>query len=422
MIKASSLFYALVISLLIALVCSTLILYVYLTTIQFDSFEMSQRLKLNVDSGINLLLSEQNRIGLDTENTIDLYEDGKDEVFLKRKSWGAFEIIISKAVFKNLTEIKLAQVGDAIDTTSKNYCLYLRDEDKPLAISGKTKLVGSVYVSKAGIKRAYIEGQSFLGTNLVEGEIRTSEKQLPEFNMDIHQKINEYLSKRYLTEMDSVAEVGIELSGDSINNSFLNKTIVFEAANKLVVSNGLYFGNIIITSQKEIEIQNTALIDNVIFIAPKIIIAEKFKGSLQAFATDSVILMKEVRLNYPSTLGLIKSTDSEKVSCIVLMEKDSVFGNIFADAQQDKINSIIGIVLSKESFIYGQVYSNGFSDIQGTIHGSIMTDKLILKTPSASYENHLLNAEIDLSKLSINFVGINLLKNSNRKGVVRWLN
>jgi hypothetical protein len=43
-------------------------------------------------------------------------------------------------------------------------------------------------------------------------------------------------------------------------------------------------------------------------------------------------------------------------------------------------------------------------------------------TPSSVYENHLLNATIDVSKLSKHYVGINLVQESKIKKVVKWLN
>src|SRR3989344_5709497 len=101
MIKAGSLFYAIVISLIIAIVSSSLILFSYLSHIQFETFEMNERLQLNADSGLNLLLSEQSIIGLNEKKALDLYGQGIDSVELSRKSWGAYEIAISKSIFKN---------------------------------------------------------------------------------------------------------------------------------------------------------------------------------------------------------------------------------------------------------------------------------------------------------------------------------
>src|SRR3972149_11943709 len=130
MIKAGSLFYAIVISLIIAIVSSSLILFAYLTRIQFQNFEANQQLNLNANSGLNLLLSKQSLVELNQQKTIDLFNAGNDNVELTRKSWGAYEILISKAIFKNIEVTRIAQAGFYPDSI-RLYSLYLSDVDKP---------------------------------------------------------------------------------------------------------------------------------------------------------------------------------------------------------------------------------------------------------------------------------------------------
>src|SRR3982751_1192426 len=103
MIKASSLFYAIVISIIIAIISSSFILFAYVSRIEFDNQELQQRLNLNVQSGLNLLLSKQLLIEPNQSKTIDLYGNGEDSVFLQRKLWGAFEVIYATAIFHGHT-------------------------------------------------------------------------------------------------------------------------------------------------------------------------------------------------------------------------------------------------------------------------------------------------------------------------------
>lgn len=420
MIKASSLFYAIVISLLIAIVSSSLILFSYLSTIQFDNFKMSERLKLNVDSGINLLLAKQNIVELNQEKKIDLYGTGEDEVFLSRKTWGAYEVIISKAAFKNDLVLKIAQIGYAIDS-SKNYSLYLKDEDKPLAVCGKTKIRGTTYLPKAGVKRAYIEGQNFTGDKLIDGLIKQSKKTLPEFNKELNSVIESYISKKAISEKDSLVFIERDIVGDTLENSFLNKTVVFDSENAIKISNSFLKGNLIVTSAKQITISKDASLNNIILIAPKIIFEKEFKGNLQAFSTDSIIVKENVNLKYPSCIGIIKSNSVLPVSAIIFTENDSLYGNVFAFKNSMDPMKQVGVILKKNSCVYGTVFSNGYADVQGIINGSLMCSKIMLSTPSSVYENHLLNAEIDVTKLSKYYVGINCVEVSEKKKIVKWL-
>lgn len=422
MIKAGSLFYAIVISLIIAIVSSSLILFAYLTRIQFENFEINQQLNLNADSGLNLLLSKQSLVELDQQQTIDLFNIGTDNVELTRKTWGAYEILISKAVFKNTKAIRIALAGFYPEGTHL-YSLYLSDQDKPLALCGNTLIKGTAYLPKAGVKRAYIEGQSFAGNTLIEGQIKQSEKTLPKFNKDLIDNIRTVFLKKTVTGNDSTIIIVNELSVDTLNNSFQNKTVVFISSAPLRISDGVYSGNIAIVSDKQITISSNALLKDVLVFAPKIIIEKEFRGNIQGFASDSIIINENVTLTYPSILGLVaEGNKSKNTSAIILNENDTISGNVFVYKNEADVLKQAGLIIPEKSFVFGQVYSNGYVDIKGTINGSLMCNKIMLSTSSSVYENHLLNAIIDASKLSKYYVGINLVEESQVKKVVKWLN
>ena len=421
MIKASSLFYAIVISLIIAIVTSSLILFAYLSRIEFENFAMDQRLNLNADSGLNLLTSQQTLVEAGQSKSIDLYGTGEDSVFLSRKSWGAYEIAISKASFKNIKITRIAQIGYYPDSSSL-YSLYLADQDKPLSLCGKTIVKGTAYLSKAGVKRAYIEGQSFIGNTLINGQIKPSERTLPSFNKELMAHIQSMFSKKMLSDNDSIIMLQRELSGDSISNSFNDRSLVLTSANSITISNGLYEGNVAIISNKQITVEASAILKDVILAAPRIIIKDNFKGNFQAFASDSIIVKKNVSLYYPSVLAVVMGVNSPNVSAVVLNENDTLLGNIFAFKDDAYVLKQAGIVIPQKAVVVGQLYSNGYIDVKGTIKGSLMSNKILLVTPSSVYENHLLNAVIDVSQLPKGYVGINLVKESKGKKVVKWLN
>ena len=107
---------------------------------------------------------------------------------------------------------------------------------------------------------------------------------------------------------------------------------------------------------------------------------------------------------------------------IILNENDTISGNLFAYKKQNDVLKQAGLVISEKSVVYGHIYSNGYVDLKGTVDGSLMCNKIVLKTASSVYENHLLNAVIDATRLSKYYVGINLVDESNVKKVVKWLN
>lgn len=421
MIKASSLFYTLIITLLIAIVSSSLILFAYLSRIQFQNFEIIQKLNLNADSGLNLLLSEQSIVNVNQQKTIDLFNTGEDSVELIRKSWGAYEIAISKTYFKKQSVMRIAQVGYYPDSAHR-YSIYIPDHDKPIALCGKTIINGTAFLPKAGVKRAYIEGQSFVGNNLINGSIKQSEKTIPEFNKTLIKTIETVFDTRVFLADDSVLTIGNQLSNDTIKNNYLNKTVVIKSPGALNISGGIYSKNVVIISDKQITVSAFCTLNDVILFAPKIIFEKDFKGNLQAFASDSIIINENVILQYPSVLGLVQGIDSVKIGAIVLNKGSVVSGNIFVNTSEKSSLKQAGVIIKDGAIVTGQIYCNGFADIKGTINGSLMCTKIMLVTPSSVYENHLLNAVIDISQLSKYYVGINLVQESKVKKVVKWLN
>lgn len=419
MIKASSLFYAIVVSIIIAIVSSSFILFAYTSRIEYDNQEIQQRLNLNVQSGLNLLMSTQSIVNPNESKTIDLYGNNEDSVLLERKSWGAFEVIHSTAIFHQQKKERIAQIGFPRDSTDL-YSIYLLDEGKPLALCGKTKITGPVYLPKSGVQRAYIEGESYNDTKFIYGDIKTSKNSLPVFNKDLLEHIQQLLKEKKATDADSVMEVKRPISGDSLFNSFKNNTLILKRHGLVKIDNGTYSGNIIIISDTLIVVSADAILKDVILAAPKIRFEKKFRGQLQAYASDSIIVGDEASFAYPSVLGISSNNSASK--CVVLFgEKDTLIGNVFAHQVMVDAYKRTGIRMGKKSLIIGQLFSNGYAEVQGTIYGSVMCADFLLQTPSSIYENHLLNVGIDQSALPNYFTGINLVKELSFKRIAKWL-
>ena len=75
--------------------------------------------------------------------------------------------------------------------------MYLADQNKPLSLTGRTQITGNCYLPKAGVKRAYIEGKSFVGNKLINGTKYNSNKTLPPINKEL---INENLKNFFPKE------------------------------------------------------------------------------------------------------------------------------------------------------------------------------------------------------------------------------
>ena len=417
MLKAGALFYAIVVTLLIAVISSSLILYAYFNRSQLQSLGLQEKVLINAASGINLLLAGGSSFPLDEIQIIDLYGEYSDSVMVLRKQWGAFEIAVSKAFSKGFVSMKTAQIGANIHD-DPHIALYLADQDKPLSLCGKTEIKGTCYLPKSGAKRAYIEGQSFMGNHLINGETKISERLLPEVNKDLLESNLRYF-KKDIQKNDSVLYIEEVEVNDSVTRSFSQRTLLLYSDHEINLENKYYHGNIRVVSAHSVYVPRTANLQDVLIYAPVVEIEDDFTGNLQVFATDSIQVGKRCSLNYPSVIALLR-TDKSKGNIELTIGERSILTGVLLGYQDISINQL-KIAIGKEVLIKGQVYAKGYVELKGKVAGNLTCDKFILNTPSSVYDNHLLNATIDYSGLSTHFTGVSLLQHAQSKQIVKWL-
>ncbi len=423
MLKASSLFYAIAMALIIALVSSSLILFAYFNRLQISSCLQTEKVQRNAGSGLNLLMSDQEIVRLNEKRILDLYETGNDSVTLEKKSWGLFEIDISTAFSSDKRNTQIVQVGSTLN--SNQTALYLADQDKPLSLCGNTLIKGNCFLPKAGVKRAYIEGQSFSGDKLIDGIIKDSEREIPKINKELLERIGKTFMQEAVassTEEKKGISTEEQQEKDTLTNSFEKNTMYIISNNPVRLDNKCYRGNITVISKKSIKVSATANLQDIILYAPQIEIEENFTGNIQAFATDTIILSKKCKLIYPSVIGLICNSKLPGNPLLIVKEDAEITGTVFA-AQEDlsDLGKQVKVIIEKSAKVTGQVYTNGLLDLKGIVYGNIMCNRFILSTPSSMYENHLLNATIDNSKLSVHYVGIQLTEKIAAKKIAKWL-
>jgi hypothetical protein len=410
MVRANALFIVLVISLLIALISSSLILVSYhYSTIHFQA-RLYKRLLSNAQSGINYLLAEEGDLNLNEEKILDLYGKEKDSISLKRMNWGIFDLAVVRAFSGNQHVIKVLEYGYKPDGETKS-AIYLSDMSWPLILSGNTLIKGNCYLPKSGVKGGVIENLNFAGVKLINGEIRESKESLPTLKTDIKNKLVDLIEKKYrMEDFDLITNA----ESDTIRRSFAERTVLLKQHTRLGIKN--LIGNIIIVSDTILKIDRNSILEDVIIVAKAVEVENGFKGRLQIFATDSILLNSNVELQYPSVVGLLKRDIKVMHPFVKILRGCKINGVVFStqilmDSKQPCV------YLEKDALVHGLIYVDGIADIQGVVYGSVLCNKFRYK----SDENFLVNATIDVTKLSPHFVGSGLLISEKKKRVIRWL-
>lgn len=414
MIRAGSLIYALCITLILSILSGSLILLAFNTRTVVDNNFISEKQIRNISSALNYYLTSTNSQNESDRITLDLFDNGNDSVEIEKRQWGALNLIHCKAHQGDRRFDSYFLIGDK--PLKKLTALYLGDQNKPLALCGKTIIRGDCFLPKQGVKRAYIEGQSFSGKNLIDGNTQKSLSTLPD--LDKNFRVYPVLQKHtFLT--DSVVDIQNLEANKIVSNPFSNKTLILTAQNDLELDNYQLQGNIIIQCDRKVTIKSSSFLTDILIQSKSIAIEKNFSGTFQGFASDSIIVGEDVQLNYPSSLLLTSDKEINNNSKIVLMRRSSIKGNVVNFNSLNIQDKSVNIRLNEECLVEGLVYSNGYVDLKGTIIGSLYCNGFILKTPSAVYENHLLNASINSTELPEFYVGSFPIAEVRRKAVIK---
>jgi hypothetical protein len=155
-------------------------------------------------------------------------------------------------------------------------------------------------------------------------------------------------------------------------------------------------------------------LENILIYAPAIRLADKVEATIQLFASDSIIVGEDCKLDFPSTINLI----SPNISRLSVSKGCVIRGNI-TQYQENTTESKSTVQIDAGAQIEGVVYSNGYVQCQGKITGSLYADNLFLKNNSGYYENHLNDIEIDFTKLSRRYVS-SILLDKRKQRVLSW--
>ena len=415
MVKASALYIVIVIALVIGVLCSSLIITAYYYKIQYQRKFRYDRLQTNLNSGIHILLGAETSTYA-KEQVVDLYQNQEDSVTLKTVPWGLYTIGLCRSFVQKDTLYKAFSIGNAIDS-AKWAALYLIDEDRPLSVSGNTMIRGNAFIPKAGVKEAYVDGKAYLGDKrLVIGPKHNSEKILPALRVE---------KLAYLNQLKTAFTDTLLPGADSINISYFSPTRIVHFKKKVMrLTHVKLSGNLVLYSDTSVTIDGTCTLQNIIVYAKSIHVNENFRGTCQLFATDSITVDKNGKMDYPSCLGILRyRNDKHTQGKISIGENCTITGAVFTyEKEKSTLQTLID--MGRNAKVYGQVYAQGLVRFNtgGEVKGSLFTNRFLYQSTYTTYENYLINTSLDAKGLSPYYLTSALFPVSGKKQkVLQWL-
>ncbi|MDJ1486104.1 hypothetical protein QNI16_36820 [Cytophagaceae bacterium YF14B1] len=411
-LKAHALTIVVVIALVISLISGALILLAYHQRLILQQRVLQGKMERNMDSATELLLSEHT-IPLNQHTGLDLFQDGRDSVWLEKQQWGIFELAhlhIQEGIHSWDKSFLYGYQPDSSQTA-----LFLEENGLPLYLGGETTLSGIGYLPEAGHKEHTISNIAINSISFRLDKQHRSGK-LPTPDAQWVQTIQ----KTYLNRADSLIPTKTPLSSDTLYQSFTQPVRTIYTNKPLLLSNITIRGKVLLQSDTVIRVSKSAHLEDVILAAPQIFIEDEFKGSLQAFASDSLILGNNCVLMYPTVLAIAKTKENEKQPNLRVGNQSIVKGIILGIHYIEDLKRT-RIVLEADSELEGQVYTAGFLESRGSIRGGVLCHKFTWHDQISVYENHLINTRIETTKASRYFVAGNLLTSKRGKGVAKWV-
>jgi len=420
-LKSGALQFTVFVAVLIALLLSGLILYAYtFIYMKEQSKGAIENIQLS-EIGISHLL-EQQEMNVDTI-TIDFANKENQSIKVHLSPWGIFEKAFTITQFRKKSFVKTAIIGSIINS-KESPTLFLQETQNPLTLVGNTAIRGNAYLPSQGVKPGYIAGNSYYGSQLIYGSIKRSTPSLPKLNKNVIDALLFYLKDYKPSGQEDY--VNLEANG-KIVNSFKAKTKGAYSKNAIVLEDKEITGNIIIKSDILIRIKNTALLKDVILIAPIIEIEDSSIGNFQAIASKKITVGKECKLNYPSALILFQENKNNPNAISNNTSDNQIFidsgsivkGSICYFQTKEEANFQTQIVLEKDARIKGQVYCNGNFELRGTVSGSVYTRQFVANQSGSIFINHIYNGTIENENIPTIFGGI--VFENEPKTIMKWL-
>ena len=163
------------------------------------------------------------------------------------------------------------------------------------------------------------------------------------------------------------------------------------------------------------EASNT--LDNVLLLAPVVVIKPGFRGRVQIIARDTVDIQQDSELLYPSA---VCGYSHSQATHVLLGPNSRVNGVVIA--AQGAGNSLPCVVhMASGAAVQGQVFSAGSVENCGAVRGTVMCQRLVYRTATTFFDNYLVNALIDRSALPNAFLTTALLNPGASTGTIAWV-
>jgi len=291
-LRGGALYISILVSIILGVTLTFFILIANYNQRNVTAFLQASQLQYNLKSAFQ---AAQSAYFLQEHTTVWIKNPVNDDSMrINKLSWGAYLLICAET--KNRHHY-LSQSGLYGTYMSADTGLMVSENSRPLGLSGNVVFKAGCYIPKAGIKPAYIEGQSYNSNAENYKHFRPAPFQIPGVNAEFCKGLKQQLHKG-----DLFLDSSIVIIPEHCNQPFMQKTLVCEVLTGYLRNTRL--SNNIRLMCDDIEIDSSAKLNNILIVCRKARFTKGFKGKVHVIASDSISMEENCEFFYPSSFVL----------------------------------------------------------------------------------------------------------------------
>lgn len=437
--EGSALATVLVISVIITLLIGLILAGIVLQTRFIQREINSTKALYAAEAGLYEFLNSSFE-GIDEGTFSSVQKDG-GKMDIETSRFGGLWDIKSKAVIQTQTRKIRVLVGDKSSLDFEN-AIMLKDSSSALTLTWNANITGDVSLAKFGVRTNSLKGFAFRGKKEGDTIIRKPGESflgLRTAHFDQQKEYFDYLFQsgqlerfktRYSGDQRFMPQKGdtlyfdedtewvtrdpVDLPSDLIiiakGNVLLNGPYQFGSFTKLIVSDTLLVGG---------SVTGTELL---IYAGKSVQIGGGTDIGAQVLSGGTIIVRDNAYLKYPSLLYSFKELYSGGDEEVIRLRDNAIIDGsvIYPYSTSSFTQNLFRVKVDSNATVRGSIYSNGQTELEGKVYGSVLTNQFYFYENPTDYINWIRDAEIDVTNRPKQFVIPVGFSDSLKYQVVNW--
>ncbi len=414
---------ALVTVLFIVVILSTTVL-ILLSLLQQHSFFLYRKAsflaaKYQAEGGAFKLLDSLNNLPQQQypfrSDTLRMQLAGKDSAVVTYRIWGGYLAMTSSAQ-KRKTNYSFSTIAGCNNTDWRRYGLILNPESFSLTVTGDTHLEGDIITGPAGVRKAAFRGRPYRGNRPVYGKILKTRQDLrPLPDRQYLERLYNYFRSQYSREKIPSLETVIKKEALQIDLSVNGNAGIYQATAQLlqmlpwqIRGPGIIILNeplslelpiqfsqqVTLISRKSILLSNAAKARKALFYSNEAIYLKNIQHFSGQLFSETAIVLDNAQTTAPSLLIVYGQRAN---NFIRVANHSRAAGGLFLFHQDSSLvdgNSKGKIHIGPSAYVDGLVFSDHLLTLEGTVAGTVITDRFHFYYSPTNYFNWIKGGKI----------------------------